>query len=179
MERAGHKGLGLQLGPSLEAEDRIFTAFNAVEMGHLQRLLQSGDGRGGQYGQTSLLLPAKRTWRSEPAPASSAEELAEITKSRIRRDTGDNGDKLSSDGLIVAHSSAASGAVQVGLDPAGLQERSREPRLLLPGFPVPSGTAEHKQQVGEPPTVASPVSPAFLSSFPSPIPVCRVPSRCC
>lgn len=139
MEHAGHKRLRLLLGTSLEAEGRIFTAFNAVEMGHLQRLLRSGDGSGIQNGQTSLLLPAKRTRRTEPAPAFSVEELAQITKSQIRRDTGDNGDKLSSDGLIVVHSSAASRAVLVGLDPAGVQECSKKPRLLLPVFPATPG----------------------------------------
>lgn len=70
-------------------------ALDAVEMGHLQRLLQSGDRSRMQDAQPSLLLPAKPTWRSEPAPASSEEELAQITKSQIRRDTGDNRYKLS------------------------------------------------------------------------------------
>lgn len=98
-----------------------------------------GTEAGYGMGSPPLLLPAKRTWRSEPAPASSAEEFAQITERQIRRDIGDNGDKLSSDGLIVVHSSAASWAVLVGLDPAGLQECLKKPCLLLPGFSATPG----------------------------------------
>lgn len=172
----------LLLGTSLETEGRIFTAFNAVEMGHLQRRLRSVDGSGTQNGQPSLLLPAKRTWRSEPTPASSAEELAQITESQIRRDTGDNGDNLSSDGLIVVHSSAAYWTVLVEWTLQDSRNARKSPACSCPAsrrLPVTSGTAEHKLQVGESPTVAFPVSPASPGNVPSPVPVCRRPGKCC
>lgn len=95
----GTEARGCIWGPNLEAKDRIFKAFKAVKMGHLQRLLQSGDGHRRQSGQPPFLQQSKP---GGTTPLQLVEELAQITKSRIRCNTGDNGDKLSSDGIIAA-----------------------------------------------------------------------------
>ena len=86
----GTEARGCIWGPSLGAESRICKAFKVVKMGHVQRLLQTGDGSGRQFGKPpfshqsqpgGISPPQPPGWRNQHrSPRAGSSVMLEITE---------------------------------------------------------------------------------------------------